>query len=225
MRTNQEYKNSALARLDGHWTPAVLATLVYLLIVIVFAGAYEVPGILNPAMPTSPESMSFILGLGGVSLLVGIFIFYPLEVGYTNAMRVFYERRDDEAVRNLFDFAKSNYLHKVWGMFLMNLKVFLWTLLFIIPGIVMAFAYAMTPYILEEHPEISAWEASTRSRAMMRGHKFDLFSLYLSFIGWALLAILTAGIGFLWLAPYASSSVAAFYNDLKEEQGEVAVTE
>ena len=225
MRTNKEYKNAALARLDGNWKPAVLATLVYLLIVMVFAGAYQAPAFLNPAMPTAPESLGFLLGIGGASLLVGIFLFYPLEVGYHNSMRILYERRDYDSTRNMFDIFKSNYLHKVAGMFLMNLKVLLWTFLFIIPGIVMAFAYAMTPYILEEHPEISAWDASARSREMMKGHKFDLFYLYLSFIGWALLAIVTLGIGFLWLSPYVEGAVAAFYNDLKAEQGEMAVTE
>ena len=225
MRTNKEYKNAALARLDGNWKPAVLATLVYLLIVMVVAGAFQAPALMNPAMPTAPESMGFLLGFGGASLLAGIFLFYPLEVGYHNSMRVLYERRDYDSTRNMFDICKTNYLHKVAGMFLMNLKVFLWTLLFIIPGIVMAFAYAMTPYILEEHPEISAWDASARSREMMKGHKFDLFYLYLSFIGWVVLAIITLGIGFLWLSPYVEGAVAAFYNDLKAEQGEVAVTE
>ena len=88
----------------------------------------------------------------------------------------------------------------------------------------MSFSYAMTPYILEEHPEIGVWEASTRSREIMRGHRFDLFWLYLSFIGWAILSILTFGIGLLWLIPYMSASEIGFYEDLKAEQGEEAVT-
>jgi len=107
----------------------------------------------------------------------------------------------------------------------MALKVFLWTLLFVIPGLVMSFAYAMTPYILEEHPELDAWEASNRSREMMRGHKWQLFCLYLSFLGWFLLCILSLGIGFFWLSPFMQASEAAFYNDLKAERGEEAVTE
>lgn len=90
-------------------------------------------------------------------------------------------------------------------------------LLFIIPGIVKSFSYAMTPYILEENPELSANEAIDRSRAMMKGHKFDLFWLYLSFIGWILLSILTLGIGLLWLAPYMQTATAAFYEDVKAD--------
>ena len=123
------------------------------------------------------------------------------------------------------DIATTNYGHKLGGMFLYGLKIMLWTLLFYIPGIIMSFAYAMTPYILEEHPEISAWDASTRSREMMKGHKFDLFYLYLSFIGWFILALLTAGIGFLWLSPYVDAAKAAFYNDLKAESGELTAAE
>ncbi|MCR4824741.1 MAG: DUF975 family protein [Bacteroidales bacterium] len=218
MRTNKEYKEAALNRLRGNWSPAVLATLFYLLIVLVFTGGSELPRLLN-------ADTGLQLWLGGASLLLVLFLVDPMEVGYSNALRLLYERRDYEVSRNMLDLSLSNYLHKVLGMFFMGLKVVLWTFLFIIPGLVMSFAYAMTPYILEEHPEISAWEASARSREMMAGHKFDLFYLYLSFIGWILLAILTLGIGFLWLEPYMSSAVAAFYNDLKAAQGEEAVTE
>jgi len=82
---------------------------------------------------------------------------------------------------------------------------------------VKAFSYAMTPYILEEHPELSAGEAIDHSRAMMKGHKFDLFWLYLSFIGWILLSIFTLGIGLLWLAPYMQTATAAFYEDVKAD--------
>ena len=89
----------------------------------------------------------------------------------------------------------------------------------------MAYAYSMTPYILDEHPEIGAWDASKRSREMMKGHKLRLFWLDLSFIGWFLLSILTLGIGFLWLIPYNEVSRVAFYNDLKAQQGEAAVME
>ena len=102
-------------------------------------------------------------------------------------------------------------------MLLMTIMVFLWSLLLIIPGIIKWFSYAMTPFILEENPELSASEAIHRSRMMMRGHKFDLFYLYLSFIGWFILCILTAGIGFLWLGPYVDTALAAFYEEVKAD--------
>ena len=75
----------------------------------------------------------------------------------------------------------------------------------------------MTPYILDENPELGASEAIHRSRMMMKTHKFDLFWLYLSFIGWWLLCILTCGIGFLWLEPYFQTAKAAFYEEVKAD--------
>ena len=216
MRTNQEYKNAALDCLRGNWTAPVIATLVFTVIAL-FCSTGQ-------ALPYIKANTGMTLWLGGASFLLMVFVVNPLIVGYDNAMRLFYERGKEDILNNMFKIATTNYLHKVLGMFLMDLKVLLWTLLLIIPGIIMTFAYAMTPYILEEHPEIGAWEASTRSREMMKGHKFDLFWLYLSFIGWAILGILTFGIGYLWLSPYVSCSEIGFYNDLKAEQGEPAVT-
>ena len=221
MRTNTEYKNASLDRLRGNWKPVVLASLVYMLIMYVVVAAIQGPSYI--VANTVPPNLGLLYGLFGGSILLYVFVLYPLMVGYENSMKLVYERRDYDATHNMFAIATSNYLHKVAGMFLMYLKVYLWALLLIIPGIIMIFAYAMAPYILEEHPEISAWEASTRSREMMKGHKFDLFYLYLSFIGWFLLALLTLGIGGLWLAPYMEGAKAAFYNDLKAECGEEAV--
>ena len=217
MRTNQDYKNAALDRLRGNWAAPVITTLVFILIAAVCSSGNAVPQFTRP-------NPSFPYWMAGASTLLTIFVVNPLIVGYDNAMRLFYERGDTEILSNLFKIATSNYFHKVWGMFLMELKVFLWSLLFLIPGIIMSFSYAMTPYILEEHPEIGAWEASTRSKEIMTGHRFDLFWLYLSFIGWALLCILTFGIGLFWLIPYMSASEIGFYEDLKAEQGEEAVT-
>ena len=219
MRTNQDYKNAALDRLRDNWSPAVLATIVITILCLVCTGGQTVP-----QYYVSNANTGLILWLCGGSFLLSIFVINPLIVGYDNAMRLFYERGDTEILSNLFKIATTNYFHKVWGMFLMELKVFLWSLLFLIPGIIMSFSYAMTPYILEEHPEIGAWEASTRSKEIMTGHRFDLFWLYLSFIGWALLCILTFGIGLFWLIPYMSASEIGFYEDLKAEQGEEAVT-
>ena len=218
MRTNQDYKNAALDRLRDNWSPAVLATIVITILCLACTGGQTVPQYVPNA------NTGLILWLCGGSFLLSVFVINPLIVGYDNAMRLFYERGDTEILSNLFKIATTNYFHKVWGMFLMELKVFLWSLLFLIPGIIMSFSYAMTPYILEEHPEIGAWEASTRSKEIMTGHRFDLFWLYLSFIGWALLCILTFGIGLFWLIPYMSASEIGFYEDLKAEQGEEAVT-
>lgn len=99
----------------------------------------------------------------------------------------------------------------------MLLFTFLWSLLFYIPGIVKSFSYSMSTFILAENPGMPALEAITRSRKMMDGHKWDLFVLMLSFIGWAILASFTFGILYIWLLPYMEASVANFYNAIKGE--------
>ena len=91
-------------------------------------------------------------------------------------------------------------------------------LLFIIPGIVAAvwltYSFRMTFYILADHPEYGPWQAVRTSYDMMRGHKFRLFCLDFSFIGWSLLCGLTCGIGNLFLTPYVSSAESIFYLEL-----------
>jgi uncharacterized membrane protein len=97
---------------------------------------------------------------------------------------------------------------------LMILFVFLWLLLLIIPGIIAAYAYSQIFYIIVEDANIGPLQAIRKSKEMMRGNKWKLFCLNLRFIGWALLCVLTFGIGFLWLCPYMIISFAKFYDDL-----------
>lgn len=101
---------------------------------------------------------------------------------------------------------------------LTGIYTFLWTLLFIIPGIIATYRYAMAPFIQAEHPEYSASESIAASKKMMSGHKWELFCLDLSFIGWALLCIFTLGIGNIFLNAYKSAAYAAFYRELCQPQ-------
>ncbi|HZG57623.1 DUF975 family protein [Paenibacillus sp.] len=98
---------------------------------------------------------------------------------------------------------------------LQTIFILLWTLLLIVPGIIASLRYAMAFFIMYDNPGISALDAIRQSKEMMQGHKLSLFLLLLSFIGWALLCILTLGIGFLWLYPYVQASLAAFYEEIK----------
>jgi uncharacterized membrane protein len=95
------------------------------------------------------------------------------------------------------------------------LFILLWALLFIIPGIVAAIAYSQTFFILADDKSVSGRDAVKRSKQMMYGYKWKYFCLQLRFLGWALLSILSVGIGFLWLLPYMQVSYAKFYDDLK----------
>jgi uncharacterized membrane protein len=134
-----------------------------------------------------------------------------------NAFKDLLLKGDDRLVPNEFRIGFGNWLHHVWGYFLKTLYVLLWAILFIIPGIVKTLAYAMTNYILVDHPELSANKAILLSNEMMKGHKYDLFYLYLSFAGWFFLCVITLGIGFFWLIPYAQTAQASFYQDVRAE--------
>jgi uncharacterized membrane protein len=100
--------------------------------------------------------------------------------------------------------------------FLKNLFIILWSLLFVIPGIVKTYSYAMAYYIKYDHPEYNWKMCIDESRRMMDGHKWRLFCLHFSFIGWELLGALAFGIGTLWVTPYKQAAEANFYDDLKQ---------
>ncbi|EOV9526534.1 DUF975 family protein [Bacillus cytotoxicus] len=88
----------------------------------------------------------------------------------------------------------------------------------IIVSIIAYFSYAMTFYILVENPEYSVLQALKESKFIMKGHKLDLFLLWLSFIGWGILAMFTLGIGLLWLYPYFTTTTAHFYQYISEKE-------
>ncbi len=237
MKSNTELKNTALAALKGNWAQAVGAYVLFALIII-FASSYSV----YTSVAMQSELQTRLAGASGdffqtlaimqdpaiqalqrqsnagsaLSFLVSIFLLYPIGVGFANACKMLLGGNPD-VIHNTFSITFEKYLHKVWTMFLMGLFIVLWSLMLIIPGIIKSFSYAMVPFIVEDNPELSADEAIDRSRAMMRGHKFDLFWLYLSFLGWAILAVIPAGLGFIWLVPYMETTTAAFYQEVKAD--------
>ena len=87
-----------------------------------------------------------------------------------------------------------------------------------IGAIILSYAYSMVPYLLHDYPELTPREAMKISREMMRGQKWNLFVLDLTFIGWILLALCTVGVGMLFVQPYMLTARAAFYEDLKSEK-------
>ena len=209
MKTNQEYKILALEALKGNWAQAVLCAVVYVIIV----GAFSATS--NTVDENSALGIFAIVTLG--SSLLSLLIATPLGVGYYNAHKKLLLEGDANLTSNSFKIGFANWGRNVWGMLLMTIFVFLWTMLLIIPGIIKAFAYALVPYILVDKPELSANQAIDLSIKMMKGHKFDYFWLSLSFIGWGILAICTLGIGLFWLLPYIYTTYAAFYEDVKAE--------
>lgn len=163
---------------------------------------------------------SFFYGILALSGIVGIgiriFIVNPMEVG---CKRFFMESRELNRSagidRLLFAFISGSYLNVVKIMFLRDLFTALWSLLFIVPGIVKTYEYAMIPYILSENPEAAQREVFAASREMMQGNKLQLFVFYLSFIGWVLLGTLFFGIGMLFINPYIRAAEAEVYSELR----------
>jgi uncharacterized membrane protein len=165
------------------------------------------------ALPFAPGAgfLSFLASLAGV------FVMLPLTVGYNNfTLRIY--RGEPGDIGGMFRTGFANYWRHVGGMLWMALFTFLWTLLFIVPGIIKAMAYFMTPYILSDCPNVTATDALKLSMRMTAGHKGKVFVMGLSFIGWGILTALTGGIlGIFYTGPYSCTSFAGLYHELKYE--------
>jgi uncharacterized membrane protein len=161
-----------------------------------------------------------LLGMLGMIPVVGVVISLlitgPLTLGLTMVF-LSLARSEGATLGMLFDGFKR--FGSSLGVYLLSaIFVFLWALLLIVPGIVASIAYSMAFFILRDDPTVDAMDAIRRSKIMMMGNKWKYFCLQWRFLGWALLCILTFGIGFLWLGPYVFTSMARFYEDLKEGQ-------
>lgn len=193
----KEMRTAAADALRGKWKDAVLTTLVCMAIVMVASFLLSFCG-----------PLSLVASIGSVILVAGLQVALLQMVRTGNAVKIVC----------IFDFFKES---RLWvTMLLVFVYTFLWTLLFIIPGIIKGLSYALTPYILNDNPDLENNAVIELSMAMMNGHKWDLFCLQLSFIGWAILCSFTLGIGYLWLEPYMLTSYAEFYEDVKAEYNE-----
>lgn len=196
MGNNQDYKNRALNDLEGNWGKVAIATLIYMLI----SGAVG-----TVTDYTLFQGSSCLWTMLCLPLMWGFQVYFLCLI-----------HKEDISYERLFDGYKD-FVRTFLTMFLYFIAVFIGTILFIIPGIIAGCGLAMAPFILKEDAEISASDALKKSWQMMKGHKWAIFWLGLSFIGWAILACLTLGIGFLFLSPYIETACAHFYEDLKKE--------
>ena len=167
----------------------------------------------SPSFFTSPavvRASAAVLPIVTVLALIQLLIGGAVELGLKRYNLDLLTHENPPAFATLF----SRFC--IWGRafglrFMTSLLIFLWTLLLIIPGIVASYRYALAPYLMAENPDMGVMEAIARSKELMKGNKWRLFCLELSFIGWHLLCMLTLGIGYLWLAPYRNAAETAFY--------------
>lgn len=154
--------------------------------------------------------------LSGISLGVAAFILVPSLVIGLNFFSVAMYRGDATSLEDIFREGFDNFGRKLGGYLWMELFVYLWSLLFVIPGIIKAISYALTPYILADCKNVRATDALKLSMRMMEGHKWEYFVLGLSFIGWMLLTSLTCGLLYVfYVGPYMNNTFAGYYAERK----------
>lgn len=215
-----ELRLKARESLVGSYWPAVLAAFVaaFFGALVTTAGSFElsvdeetlrflyedVPAvavILLAALGSVVGTLNFVcLILGGV-----------IQLGYAQYLL----KQQDREIHNIKDLFSQfdRFAQGFLQMLLRNLFTALWSLLFIIPGIIKSLSYSMTPFLMADNPDLTAREAIKLSMQLMEGHKWELFCLGFSFIGWNLLSALTLGIGSIFLNPYTNAAYAAFYRD------------
>jgi uncharacterized membrane protein len=204
MKTYSDYRAAARESLSGNWKTSVIVMLMIWGITILLS---TVIGLLS----LDSEWLGNTL-----NVIVSILLILPLQWAFANALLQLV-RGDNNITENTKQSFKTNYRTFVLTYLLMIIILLGIGVVTLLIGIfILNYAYRMVPYIIQEYPELSPREALKLSREMMRGHKWNLFVLDLTFMGWVLLTILTLGIGGLWLTPYMQTTVAHYYEDLKQ---------
>ena len=227
MATRQEIKERSKDQLGrklfgNRWIMMLLALLIYDLLL----------GLVSGTMPFNPQD-GWAISAGKTIVNIGASILFfvltgPLTYGITRVMTKA-ARNDEQADLNeLFTgFTECASDAIILGL-LRSIFIFLWTLLLIVPGIIKAYAYSMSSYIQQDDKNKDWKYCLNKSQEIMKGHKWDLFVLDLSFIGWYIVGLLCFGIGVLWVEPYHQMARTNFYLELvkdsepqEEEDGEI----
>lgn len=239
MKLAQDFRRRAREALKGHWFIAVIAGFIASLL----GGLTSVGGSsfsfssnstggdtsVNPdtgiggieGIDIDPAVLTTILAIVGVVAIIAIIFSFvymiiggAVSIGYASFNLDLIDEKDAR-VGSLFDHFdewKKAFVARI----LQSIYIALWSLLFIIPGIMASFSYVMVSYVMAENPELSAREALKESRRIMKGNRWRFFCMTFSFIGWNLLVVLTLGIASLWVVPYEQAAIAAFYRDITD---------
>ena len=237
MKYASDFRTIARKALMGKWAVAVIAGIIASLLgASTFDGPkvemkisgnganlnfkYADYQVYSSAEGWAPELQGFLIGSAvyfiAAAIVMAVLFFIlgsVVSLGYSRFNLDLIDGMKVPEIPTLFVYF-SHWKHAAIARLLQFVYVVLWSLLLIFPGIIASYSYAMTSYILAEHPEMAPREAIERSREMMSGNRWRLFCLQFSFIGWGILSFLTLGIGNLWLNPYKQAATAAFYRDL-----------
>lgn len=215
--TRAELKGMARSALRSNYLPCVLAGFIFILITGAGSAAYA-------GHPSGHDPHHFIMYTGTViTLLAGscvfaVFVSNPLLCGTA----LFFTKNASERaeVKLLLSPFSQDYFNTLKVMLIMDLKIILWSLLLIVPGIIKAYEYRMVPYLLGENPGMSANKAFALSSDMMNDNKWDAFVLDLSFFLWNILSGITFGLaGIFYVFPYMCQTNANLYIRLKDTSG------
>ena len=202
----KDFRRKAWSKLSGKWGTFILICLISALI----SGACG--GISTVARSNAVIGAVFSV----IGVIISALVGGPLGLGVSECfLKLVREQRVE--IGNMFDGFK-NFVKGFVLQLINTIFIALWSLLFVIPGIIKAYSYSMSFYILADNPEMDANDARKKSMEMMRGYKWRLFCLDLSFIGWYILCILTLGILTLWISPYHNAARAEFYQNLLAEK-------
>lgn len=219
--TYSDIRAKARQLLSGKWAMAILVTFLAAILggLLVGSSSFNLE-VDEDILRQLPDGLVNIIetylviaaSIGGTLGFVQFVLGGVVQLGYCKYLLNLHDGRNAD-IKDLF----SEFKRFADGFVLYLLKaiyIFLWTLLFIIPGIVATLKYSMASFILLENPGMKPSDAITESKLLMDGHKGELFILELTFIGWQLLCSLTLGIGYFWLNPYMNVSRAVFYRNL-----------
>lgn len=214
---SSDFRRIARENLAGNWPMAVLVAFIASLLGGAVAGGSFSIDIDTEILEFLPRAVQlYLITTASVGSILGIIQFIiggTIRLGHCVYLLKQHDRQSPE-LSDLF-----SQFHRLGDGFclalLEGIYVFLWSLLFVIPGIIASLSYAMAPFIMAENPHMTASEAITASKQLMDGNKTRLFCLEWSFIGWAILCVLTLGIGNLFLSPYTSAAKAAFYRSIQ----------
>ena len=235
----RDYRARAREALRGHWFIAIIASLIVSIITGCFTVTYKTDGEVDSVIPENDTSIvSTVIdsvsqqGSGdGLTTVVTIaYVIFALiflfacfvQIVVTGVMSVGQSRfyldllsQYPLKLRTVFSGFK-NFRVAAVAFLKMFLRVLGGTLLFVIPGIIICYTYALLGYVIADNPRMSADETLQECKRIMKGNRWKLFCLSMSFFGWALLGVLTFGIGLLWVMPYQSAAIAEFYREAKK---------
>lgn len=201
MKTPYEYRTQARVALQDRWGEAAIVSLIILVIAMLIA------------LPSLVAEWA-----GSITTILSILVL-PLQYAYYISLLERTRGNEEELTHYTLQYAINNaYANTrflVAGLFIMLISMVAAIFTLGIGAIIVKYMYCMVPYLLHDYPELTPREAMKISREMMSGQKWNIFILDLTFIGWILLSILTAGLGVIFVEPYMSTARAVFYEDLK----------